>query len=549
MTLAIDYRRLFDATPTPYLILDARLQIVEVNDAYLRATMTRREQIVGDHMFEVFPDNPSDQDASGVRNLAASLQAVLRTRQPDVMAIQKYDIRTPEGAFEERFWSPINTPVLDDHGAVVLIIHRVEDVTEFVGLGAAQDVALRRRVQEMETDLFNRARELQELNRTLRIANEELASTSVQLQREQDAKNRFLAALSHELRNPLAAIQGALEVLQDPAARRATSPEAMLAIAARQVHALERMTDDLLDMTRAQAGKLALNLVALDLRSLATAAVDAARGMAAAEQTIALIVPPEETWVEGDEVRLMQAIANLISNAVKFTDARGTIEVEVAADRFVVSLIVRDTGEGFDPSRADELFTPFSQADESLARATAGLGLGLSIAREIVELHSGDITASSDGPSLGATFAIELPRISPGIGVLHREPVAPARVLKAQRILLIEDNVDVAAAYRALLEQLGHATVLAESGLSGIDLARREVPEVVICDIGLPDLSGYEVAARLRADERTAHIPLLAISGYGQATDRQRAHAAGFSEHLVKPLSRDALEAALAAVR
>ena len=514
MSAAIDYRRLFEAGPTPYLILSAELSIVAVNEAYLRATMTRREALVGRHMFDAFPDNPSDPQASGVHNLRASLEAVLRTGRPDVMAIQKYDIRRPDGSFEERHWSPINTPVTGADGAVEFIIHRVEDVTEFVR-------ATQRSAAEMETELFNRARELRELNRTL--------------QRQEDAKNRFLAALSHELRNPLAAIRGALEVLAGPTADRA----AMLGVVERQVGALTRITDDLLDLTRAQVGKLQLELAPLDLRSV----VLELRG-ATHEHSLTVDLPDEPVWVSGDAVRLSQAIGNLVGNAVKFTAADGSIEVRLQVDGEEALLAVRDDGQGFDPARTDELFEPFWQADASLGRRSGGLGLGLAIAREMVELHGGRIRARSDGPGRGAEFAIELPRTgAPAEARVRR----PAVVAAPRRVLLIEDDADVAGTYRALLDHLGHDADVAHTGLGGIEAARRDVPDVVLCDIGLPDIDGYEVARSLRGDARTAGIRLVAISGYGRPADLRRAREAGFDEQLVKPVSGEALAASLSA--
>ena len=550
MSDRLDYLRLFDATPTPYLILNAELRIVAVNDAYLNATMTRREDILGRGMFEVFPDDPRDPDATGVRNLSESFESALRSGEPDVMAIQKYDIRSPDGSFEERYWSPINTPLLDEDGNVELIIHRVTDVTQFVkttGHHEPQQTAeTRRREQEMETELFNRARELDRLNRSLRHANDELAATTARLRAEQDAKDRFLATLSHELRNPLAAIRGALDVLDDPVAARATEGREMLAVVERQVQALTRMTDDLLEMTRAQVGKLQLDTTELDLGALAQAAVQAARtGSARAAQTITTTLDGE-TWVNGDPVRLSQAIGNVLGNAIKFTGQDGHIEVHVRGDQHVVALEVVDDGQGFDPAMSEELFEPFAQQDRSLARTTAGLGLGLPIARTIIELHGGRIAAHSGGPGQGADFTIELPAIQPGA---HPAPSADERQERSvpghQCVLVIEDHDDVATAYLTLLQQLGLRTNYARTGAAGIELATRTRPNVILCDIGLPDIDGYEVAQRLRATPHTAHIPLIAISGYGHAEDRTRSQQAGFSQHLVKPLSSQSLARAL----
>lgn len=433
MSDGIDYVQLFEATPTPYLILSAALRIVAVNDAYLQATMTRREQILGREIFEVFPDNPSDPEATGVRNLKSSLETVLRTHEPDVMAIQQYDIRCLDGSFEERYWSPINTPVLDEDGAVELVIHRVQDVTEVVMASAVSPnqvlgtVELRRRTQEMETDLFNRARELDELNRSLRQANEELAAATARLEREQAAKDRFVATVSHELRNPLAAIRGALDVLQDPIAAPRGARRAMLDVVERQVEAMTRMTDDLLEMARAQAGKLTLNTHRLDLRSLTQATVEAQiAGTPVANRTIVTDLPDRSVWVQGDPIRLSQAISNLLSNAIKFTRVDGSIEVRIRSGEQRVSVEVLDDGPGFDSEKSDALFEPFSQQDSSLARATGGLGLGLPIAREIIELHGGRLLAHSDGRGRGACFAIELPAAQAHSGRPAPSPAAAA---------------------------------------------------------------------------------------------------------------------------
>ena len=511
----LDYRRLFEATPTPYLILSADLHIVAVNDAYTTATLTQREEILGRHIFDVFPDNPGDPDATGTSNLRASLQAALDTHEPDVMAIQKYDIRAADGSFEERFWSPINTPVIGADGTVELIVHRVVDVTEFVRVRGQAEVA------EMETELFNRAQELQRLNRSLRL--------------EREAKDRFLAVLSHELRNPLAAIHGALDVMQDTG----VDGVRMVQVVERQVLALTRMTDDLLDMTRAQVGKLHLERRPLDLAALATSSVEATRtAVGIEERTLVATVACEDTWVDGDPIRLSQAVGNLLSNAIKFTARDGRIEVVVDGGEGWVSLTVLDDGLGFDPTAAEALFEPFAQQDRSLARATSGLGLGLPIAREIAELHGARLQARSDGPGQGAAFTLELP-----VTARPEDDELAAAVQTApadsgwRRVLLIEDNADVATTHRELLLRSGHEVEVAASGLAGVEAALISPPDLVLCDIGLPDIDGFEVARRLRSDPRTAALPLVAVSGYGRPEDRHRARQAGFDEHLVKPLN------------
>lgn len=551
---AVDYQRLFEGTPAPMLVLDAGLKIVAVNQAYLLATMTRREEIVGRHLFDVFPDNPDDPAATGVSNLRASLASVLSNRRPDVMAFQKYDIRNEDGSFEERHWSPINTPVLGDDGNVELIIHRVEDVTSFVRItDAAGDASaeagavLSRRMREMETELYYRAQDLQELNRDLLSANAELAAKEEQLRREHEAKDRFLAALSHELRNPLSAIRGALDVLSETEGDDSVQDREMHAVLDRQASALTRMTDDLLDVTRARAGKLQLERGTVELRSLVTAAVQGAKTAdRGGERSIETELPPEPVFVDGDAVRLSQAIANLLSNAVKFTALDGRVLVQVGSRDSTTWVRVTDNGHGFDPAQSSDLFEPFVQADGSLARATTGLGLGLSIVRTAVELHGGRVLAHSDGPGRGATFTIELPLSTAPEEDAGRPPAAGLDRRAALQILLIEDNPDVAAAAVALLTQLGHTAVVETTGSAGVATAISRLPDAVLCDIGLPDIDGYEVARRIRADERTAPIPLLATSGYGQPADLRRSSEAGFDQHLVKPIALDGLARALA---
>ncbi len=390
---AIDYRRLFEATPTPYLILSPDFAIVEVNQAYLDATMRRRESLIGKGIFEAFPDNPDDPEATGVTNLRTSLERAVASASPDVMAVQKYDITTADGSFEEHYWSPINTPVLGPDGSVVLIIHRVQDVTDFVHARApssehgAETRKLERRIEMMETDLFLRSQQLGEANRS---------------------KDRFLAMLAHELRNPLAALQGAVEVL-DSAQSDPAIDQDMRAIVSSQVEALAQLTEDLLDASRAVAGKLPIERARLDLREVVVGSVEAARiDPNGGERKISLDLPGEPVRVSGDAVRLSQVVGNLVGNALKFTQPGGEIAVRVGAGE-PVELEVADDGRGFEPEKAPELFEVFSQADEDVARESGGLGLGLPIVRSIVELHGGEIEGTSEGPGRGATFTVTLP--------------------------------------------------------------------------------------------------------------------------------------------
>ncbi len=544
----LDYERLFDAAPSPFLVLDAHLVIVAVNDAYLAATATDRDALRGQSIFEAFPDNPADPTADGVRNLRRSLETVLATGRADTMALQRYDIPIDRddagGYFVERYWSPINTPVLDGDGALTHIIHRVEDVTEFVqlhGVDRNQQRAaaeLQMRAKRMETDLFVRARELQEVNQQLRKTYEDLATADQTLQEQQHAKDRFIATLSHELRNPLAAVLAATELLALD-----VGDHPALTVLERQVNALVRMTDDLLDASRALTGRLEVARRPLDLRTTVEAAVhDMQPDYARTDRTLLLSLPAQPIPVHGDGMRLSQMLGNLLSNARKYTRPGGTVRVRLDREAGLAVLTVRDNGIGFDPVTADRLFEVFARAVPSGMTDTAGLGLGLAIVRSIVELHDGTVTAHSEGPATGSEFRVQLPLMTRSFDIRPEPPLARPQAPAALRTLIIEDNIDLAATYRTLLERRGHHVTVVHTGGDGLTAAHQQRFDLVLCDLGLPDISGYEVARRLRADPGSRPGRLVAHSGYSKNADRRQSLEAGFDAHLVKPMAISDLE-------
>ncbi|WP_051386092.1 PAS domain-containing sensor histidine kinase [Actinokineospora inagensis] len=384
----MDFRLLFECTPSPYLVLTPDLVICEVNPAYLTATAAKREDLLGKHIFTAFPDNPDDPAADGVRNLRRSLDAVLATGRPDSMPVQRYDIAVgPDGRFEERHWSPVNTPLLDADGVIRYVLHRVEDVTELVGSRAPDE-----RVERLEVDLFVRSREL-------KAANDRLADTTAALRREHLAKDRYFAAVAHELRNPLGALRAAAEVLAMDVVEHPA-----LGVLDRQVSALSRLTGDLLDAGRVIAGGLRLERVPLDLRGLVRESVaDGVDG-----RVVSLAVPDEPVRVLGDRVRLGQVLGNLLSNAAKYSQPDTAIEVGLGAAGSTAELTVVDAGIGFDPAAAESLFEAFTRVAESYA---GGLGLGLLVVRGVVRVHGGTVVAHSDGPGTGARFTVRLPLI------------------------------------------------------------------------------------------------------------------------------------------
>ncbi|MER6241666.1 hybrid sensor histidine kinase/response regulator [Streptomyces griseorubiginosus] len=534
---APDFRRLFDSLLSPLLVLTPDFVIVEANRAYLTATRTDRS-IVGRPVFEVFPDNPEDPTADGVANLRRSLETVVASGRTDTMALQRYDIPTAEeGVFAERYWSPVNAPVLDDEGRVTHVVHRVEDVTEFVHLRrvgreqrrAAADAQMR--AEGMEIDLFVRAREIREVNEQLSRANAELDAAGRRLREEQRAKDRFIATLSHELRNPLAAATAATELL----ALDMPEGHPALAVLERQLGTLARMSNDLLDGTRAVTGRLELVREPVDVRSVVEGACADIRGLFAHDgRTLDVRLPGAPLVVDGDRLRLAQVLTNLLSNALKYTRPSGRTEVELVAGGGEARLTVRDDGIGFEPGQAEELFGVFMRAAPAGPDTPEGLGLGLAVARTVVELHQGRIGAHSDGPGKGATFTVALPVLASAV---PRPPRPAARsVSPLLSVLIVEDNADLAATYHTLLERQGHRVTTVHTGADALTATESGSFDVVLCDLGLPDIDGYTVARRMRARPDGGRPRLIAVSGFSRGTDRALSRAAGFDAHLTKPL-------------
>jgi two-component system CheB/CheR fusion protein len=375
-------------------------------------------------------------------------------------------------------------------------------------------------------------------------------------------KDEFLAMLAHELRNPLGAITNSLAVLQHPEAVAAARSRA-LSVLDRQVRHQGRMVEDLLDVSRITRGLVELRREPLDLAALVCETIEDYRA-AFRERGVELAVtlPDGALPILGDRVRLSQVLGNLLSNALKFTPPQERVVVSVERGDGEAAIRLRDTGIGIPAELLPHVFDSFTQGDRSLVRAQGGLGLGLALVRGLVQLHGGSVAASSDGPGHGAEFVVRLP-----VTIHRSDPAGPRSndqrgrgageqragkawagrrcrpsglevpAPRASTVLVVEDNRDAAETMRDLLELAGHVVELAHTGPEGIDAARRSNPDVVLCDIGLPGMDGHAVAVALRQDPLTARARLIAISGYGQETDRQRSREAGFDHHLVKPIA------------
>jgi len=361
-------------------------------------------------------------------------------------------------------------------------------------------------------------------------------------------KDEFLAMLSHELRNPLAPIRNAVEVI-----RRLAPPDPKLTMARdvvdRQVTLLARLVEELLDVSRISQGKIALKKEPVDLARVVAHSVETARPLIdTRNQTLTVSVPAAPVWLSADFARLSQVVANLLNNASKYTGERGRIELTASADEGEARIVVRDNGAGIEPQLLDRVFDLFVQGDRALDRGQGGLGIGLTLVKRLVELHQGSVEAASDGPGRGATFTVTLPCISV---VEPQQRPAPAINSKSssevygRRVLVVDDNIDAAESTAAFLRLEGHEVKAVHDGLQALSSLKVFDPHVVVLDIGLPGLDGYAVARQLRERGDTSHVLLIALTGYGQKEDRQRAADAGFDYHYVKPADPREIQAAI----
>jgi PAS domain S-box-containing protein len=384
------------------------------------------------------------------------------------------------------------------------------------------DITERKRIEEERVRLLGR-------EQTARAA-AEAANRS---------KEEFIAMLAHELRNPLAPIRMAMRTLRgpaerDPDVRRATE------VIERQSRHLARLLDDLLDAARLTREKIELRRTATTLQSVVSEAVEATRELVETRgHTVTVSLPATPVWLDADPTRLAQVVGNLLNNAAKYTAPGGHIAVSGATNGGEAVLRVRDTGIGIPPETLTRIFDLFAQGDRTLAPSTGGLGIGLTLARMLVQLHGGTLSATSAGAGHGSEFVVRLPLGAPA-ATEAGSAIRPGRRSASRRVLVIEDDEDTRDVMRLMLEQDGHHVETSASGAEGVELALRTSPDVVLVDIGLPSVDGYVVAQRIRAG-LGGSVLLVAVTGYGREDDRRRATAAGFDVHLVKPLDYEGL--------
>jgi signal transduction histidine kinase/ActR/RegA family two-component response regulator len=378
----------------------------------------------------------------------------------------------------------------------------------------------------------------------LEAANAQERRARAEAEAASGAKDEFLAMLSHELRNPLQAISSSIWLMDRPAPAGGESRGRALEILRRQTEHLTRLVNDLLDVARLSAGKIAIQPQAVNLADAIRRNVNALE-VAGRLEDHTVEVEAESLWLRVDPARLDQMLANLVANALKYTPQGGTIRVGAHTEGADAVVRVRDDGVGIAPELLPRVFDLFTQGDRGLDRREGGLGVGLALVQRLARLHGGSVEARSDGTGRGSEFVLRLPVAAHAIGGATPEPAQ--RLVEPRRVLIVEDHADVRTALRTLLEHEGHIVYEAEDGASGIDAALRWRPDVVLIDIGLPRIDGYQVAQTLRSRQDTigARLRLVAVTGYGQPEDKRRARNAGFDEHLVKPVDPAALQRAL----
>jgi PAS domain S-box-containing protein len=496
-------------------MLDPEGRIATWNAGAERIKGYSAQDIIGKHFSAFYPQEAKDRDWPGeeLRRAAA------------------------EGRFEDtgwrvrkdgsQFWANVVITVLRDEAGTLRGFAKVtRDLTE---RKKAED-ALRRFHEELEQRVRDRTADLAAANEALKEADRR--------------KDEFLAMLAHELRNPLAPIRTGLQVLSLPHADR-TATDKVREMMVRQIQHMGRIVDDLLDVSRIQQRKVTLRRERLDLARLVRTAVEDHRpAFDAGGVRLTVDTPADPVWVHGDQTRLTQVVGNLLHNALKFTDEGGTVSVRVTDGAGRATIRVTDSGVGIEPDMLARLFEPFAQADRSLARSNGGLGLGLALVKGLTDLHGGTVRATSAGPGHGAEFVIELPVRAESTPL---PPPAPSPVADRGRlrVLVVEDNKDAADSLQVLLELFGYTVEVAYNGTAGVAAAQTFAPDVILCDIGLPGLDGYKLAAQLRQNPATAQARLIALTGYGTDEDRRRSQEAGFDAHLTKPADPAALRALL----
>ena len=430
---------------------------------------------------------------------------------------------------------PLNVAVLRSKVAVFAELHRKNRALEIVNQALLKEVAERRLAEERLSDVNA------SLDRRVTERTDALQASEAKLRDINQRKDEFLATLAHELRNPLAPVRSAVQLLLR---KDLEAPKLVWALQMieRQVTAMSRMIDDLMNVSRINQGKLELRREQVRIRTILEDAIESARPLIDENQHhILLNFAAQDLMLNADAARLTQAFTNLLNNAAKYMESGGGITIDVQASHDAVVVNVRDTGIGIAHDRLESIFELFSQEATALSRSRGGLGIGLSLTRQLVEMHSGSVVARSAGLGHGSEFEVRLPlamqsapTFTANTDVLaHDEPQTS---LSQLRILVADDNEDASAAFAALLEMMGHEVRQVHDGVAAVQAALEFSPHVVFLDIGMPKLNGYDACRQIRAQPGGSSMVIFACTGWGQTDDLRRSKEAGFNKHLVKPL-------------
>ena len=473
-----------------YIALDRHWNITDVNERAATIFRRSRAELIGNNVWKLFPGMDHGEAYEAIQDAMANQRQVHFEAPSRVARGRWFEVHaypSPEG----------------------LSVY-MRDITE------------RKRAEE------ERERLLTELSQTNR------------------RKDEFLAMLSHELRNPLAPIANALEVLRrsgdnEPRLRSTTD------VISRQVDDLARLIEDLLDASRITSGKVRIEMETVELSGVVSRAIETTRPLIEARKhRMTVSIPAEPVWLNADSTRIAQVLSNLLNNAAKYTQEGGDIELKAELEGNELVVRVRDTGVGIPEEILPHVFDMFTQADRSLDRSQGGLGIGLTLARSIVHMHGGAVQAFSAGRNRGSEFVVRLPVVSePAHQQDETIDADPAPAIRVRRILVVDDNEDATETMALLLRLSGHEVEVASDGESALEAAEKLHPEIVLLDVGLPGMHGYEVAERLRNLPKTRNAIIVALTGYGQEQDRQRAKEAGFDYHFVKPVEFNKLESLL----
>jgi signal transduction histidine kinase len=429
---------------------------------------------------------------------------------------------------------PVNPAVLRSKVAVFAELHRKGRMLEAANRMLLGEVGERRHAEAQLSELNL------SLDRRVTDRTAELQASEARLLDANRRKDEFLATLAHELRNPLAPVRNAVELLKRQPAdvERVRWSTVMID---RQVTALSRLIDDLMDVSRINQGRIELRREVVTLNDVLADAVETVRPhVDAAGHDLAVLLPDRALAVEADRTRLAQAFVNLLHNAVKYTDRGGRIEVGVLVEGGLATVTVRDTGIGIPQDHLEKVFDMFSQVESALSRSRGGLGIGLSLTQRLVQMHGGSVKAYSDGPGRGSRFHVQLP-LTQAVPEAPQAQPAHAPSGPSLRILVADDNQDAAETLGALLQLLGHEVRIVGDGEAAAAAVPEFDPRVVILDIGMPKLNGYEACTRIRAQTGGQARTIVALTGWGQQQDLARSEQAGFDRHLVKPVNLQAL--------